>query len=308
MANTFTSPSPVEPHHSHHAHLLCWKSVIAGVFISIMSYLILAALGAGVVGSAAQSVIEHEKNGSALATGSGLWLGLSAVISLFLGSYFTVRMSKSQTNKMGAAHGFVVASVFFILLVIEAGSVVGGLAQGLGHLAAGLGEGTASLSASPMVQDTIQRALGTQTLKADPKLVMEGLTVRLLQGDVESAKSYYAYQTGLSGAEVDTKIAQLKTDFDQAAKTVGEKAARAASDLGWSLFVTFLVGLVGALIGGRVGAHANIDRPLVVEASRPVRPSVLATERGSMVPYLFGWLLGVPTSILFLIFILRSVF
>ena len=72
--------------------------------------------------------------------------------------------------------------------------------------------------------------------------------------------------------------------------------------------MTFVVGLLGALIGGRVGAHANLTLPLTAEQSVPYRRSVLASERGSALPYLFGWLLGVPTSILFLIFILRSIF
>ena len=29
-------------------------------------------------------------------------------------------------------------------------------------------------------------------------------------------------------------------------------------------------------------------------------------EQGSAVPYIFGWFLGVPTSVLFLIFVLRG--
>lgn len=31
-------------------------------------------------------------------------------------------------------------------------------------------------------------------------------------------------------------------------------------------------------------------------------------ENGSMIPYVFGWLLGVPISVLFLIALLRGVF
>ncbi len=35
---------------------------------------------------------------------------------------------------------------------------------------------------------------------------------------------------------------------------------------------------------------------------------IIKSENGSALPYVAGWLLGVPTSILFLIFILRSIF
>lgn len=34
----------------------------------------------------------------------------------------------------------------------------------------------------------------------------------------------------------------------------------------------------------------------------------IKSENGSVVPYIFGWLLGVPVSILFMIAILRTVF
>jgi len=300
----------IEPAQTRQSHILCWKSIAAGILISIMTYMILSALGAGMVGSAARTAIENEQNGSALATGAVLWMGLSAVISLFLGSYFAVRMAKSITSKIGVAHGFVVASIFFILLMIQAGSTVSALSRGFGHLVAGLGKGSASIASSPIVQDTINRTLGSSTLKSEPKVVAEGLAERLLVGDVESAKSYYSYQTGLSGPEVDTKIAQLKNEFQQAAKNAGDKIAKAVSDTGWSLFVVFLVGLLAALIGGRTGAHANLEHPLMETEGMVFQVSgpVLANERGGMLPYVVGWLMGVPMTILFLIFVLRSVF
>lgn len=33
---------------------------------------------------------------------------------------------------------------------------------------------------------------------------------------------------------------------------------------------------------------------------------VVHSEQGSVVPYVFGWFLGIPTSVLFLIFVLRG--
>jgi hypothetical protein len=306
------SPS-LEPHHPNHIHLICWKSVFAGILICIMAYMLLATLGAGVLGSFAQSSIETQKNGSALATASGLWLGLSAVISLFVGSYFTVRISKTLTNKIAAVHGFIVASSFFIVLMILAGTTIGSLSRGFGHLVEGLGKGIANVSANPRVQDTINQALGKNNLKSDSKIVAEDLAVRLLQGDYESVKSYYAYQTGLTDQEVNAKINQLKLNYDQAVKDVEEKVAVAVTDTGWSLFVTFFVGLLAALIGGRTGAHANIEKPLTIEETNPIplftaNMANLTSERGSALPYIFAWFLGVPTSILFLVFMLRAIF
>jgi hypothetical protein len=310
--NKNISPS-LEPHHQSYNNLICWRSVFAGILISIMAYMLLATLGAGVLGSVAQSTIETQQHGSALATASGLWLGLSAVISLFIGSYFSVRISKTLSNKIGAAYGLIVASAFFIVLMILAGTAVGSLSRGFERLVDGLGKETANVSANPRVQDTINQALGSNNLKSDLKTVTEALAVRLLQGDFESAKSYFAYQTGLTDQEVKAKMTQLKVNYDLAVKDVEEKIAIAVTDTGWSLFVTFFVGLLAALIGGRTGANANIEKPLTVEETNSTptfkaNMANLASERGSALPYIFAWFLGVPTSILFLVFMLKAIF
>ena len=246
----------------HHHHLLCWKSVFGGLAIAFMALLALTSLGAGVAGLTAESLInKNEGGGSAMATIAGLWLGLSVVISLFCGAYFALRISRFVTTRIGAAHGFVIASLFFFILVAGAGKILGGVAKGLGNLTQTAAEGASSLGSSPFVQDSVNKAFGSTNLKSDPQTVAQGLTVRLLQGDTESAKSYYAYQTGLSQTEVDTKVTQLQNDFNAAVKKAEEKTAAAVGDAGLTLFVLFLVGLGAALFGGRVGAQANVQRP-----------------------------------------------
>lgn len=303
--------SPVqEPVHAHHSHLLCWKSIFAGLLIAIMSYMILSSLGVAVLGLATQSAIENEQGAGILASGAGLWMGLSAVVALFLGSYFTVRISKSVTNKIGAAHGFVVASAFFIIMTVIASSAVGALSMGFGHLVSGLGQGAASIGENSRVQDTINQALGTTTLKSDPKVVSEGIAVRLLQGDTESAKAYYAYQSGLSEAEVSAKIEQLKANFDRIAKDVGDKTAGVIAATGLSLFVLFTLGAISGMLGGKTAAHSNVGTPLESKElyTTTNHTAMFANQRGSVAPYIFGWLLGVPATILFLIFALRAIF
>ncbi len=262
MSETKTISPSVEPIHSHDSHLLCWKSIFAGLLIAFMGHMILSTLGMAVFGVAAQSAIENESGAGALASGLGLWMAFSAIISLFLGSYFAVRISKSITNRVGAAHGFVVSSAFFIIVTIMASSAIGSLTMGLGNLVSGMGQGAAAVSSNSRVQDTINQALGTSTLKSDPKIVSEGLAVRLLRGDVQSAKSYYAYQSGLSEAEVSARIDTLNANFVRIAKEVGDKAAQATTATGIGLFLLFVIGVVSAMFGGRFGAHANIDRPL----------------------------------------------
>jgi hypothetical protein len=246
--------------------LLCWKSVLGGVFISILGYMILTFLGTGIGGSVASTAISSGDFGSGIGTGAALWIGISAAISLYLGSYFAVRTSRFVTNRIGAAHGFVVSALFFILMIWGAGNVLGSLTIGFGEMIGSFGRGVARVSANPAVQDTIERALNSsKTLRDNPDVVIQGLATRLLQGDAESTKSYFAYETGLSPSEVDTTVASLKNDFDQTVKNLGEKAANTVADTGWSLFGILVVGTLAAMLGARLGAHANGERPLFTE-------------------------------------------
>lgn len=262
MSETKTISPAVEPINTHHSHLLCWKSIFAGLLITFMAHMILSTLGFAVFGVAAQSAIENERGAGVLATSFGLWMAFSVIISLFLGSYFTVRIAKSLTHKVGAAHGFVVSSAFFIIVTVLASNAIGTFSMGVGNLVAGLGQGAQAMGSNPRVQDTINQAFGSDTFKADPKVVSEGLAVRLLRGDVESAKAYYAYQTGLGQAEVSQRIDELNARFIATAKEVGDKAAEAAAAMGFSLFIVFVLGAASGMFGGRYATHANVDRPL----------------------------------------------
>jgi hypothetical protein len=246
-----------------HRHLLCWKSVLAGLFISITAFIILNALDAGIFGSIAESTTANRSGGaSTLLTWAGVWMGVSLAISLLFGFYFTMRVNRFMTAKVGLAHGFVVASVFLLLLVAESGMAIGSLSVGVGKMLQGATEGAASLASSPAVEDTVNSALGNIETKSDMKTVVQGLATRLLAGNTDSAKNYFAYQTGMSGAEVDQRFNAFKAQFDQAVQTAAQRASNALADAGWTLFITFIVGIVASAIGGAIGAQSNLERPL----------------------------------------------
>lgn len=280
-----------------HRHLLCWKSTLAGLVISLMAFLMLTTLGAGLAGFSAEGMIHHEEGGSALATSAGLFMGLSVLVALFCGSYFAMRISHFVTKKIGAAHGFVIASLFFFIMVMGASSALGSLVSGFGQLAKGAGGQATDIASNPTVQDAVNRTLGSVSFKADPREVAQGVTLRLMQGNPKSAAAYLAYQSGQSVESMQSKVNELKAEFDDAVKTAGEKTARAVADASLCLLVVMFVGLIGAVTGGRVGAHSNVERPLAI-----------ANQRGSIAPYAIGWLMGVPVSLLFLIAVLRSIF
>lgn len=245
-----------------HRNTISWKAVFAGLFISLMSMMAASALGLGIVGAVTRSAIESESNGGAIATGAGVWLFLSVVISLLLGGIFTARSSQTHIPKVGGAEALVVASLFFVIMISGVGNAVSGISGTLTGMVKTIGTGATDLSQNPMVQDTINVAIPRDTLKVDPKVFAQGLTARLLSGDTESAKNYFAYNTGMSTAEAEAKMALVRTQIEQSIKVAGDKAAKAASAVGWTLFVTFLIGLAAAFAGGAWGAKTNQEDPL----------------------------------------------
>ncbi len=170
---------------SHPGSLVCWRSVLAGVLVASLAYMILVALGAGIGGLTAAKIIEKGENGSGLATGAGLWMGASAIVSLFLGSYFATRFSEVTHKQVGACQSIVIAAIFFLLMINGTGSMLGSLSGVSNHLA-------------------------------------------------------------------DASVA---SDADAAA------AARVVGDTGWLLFVTFILGLASAILGGIEGATGNLRKP-----------------------------------------------
>jgi hypothetical protein len=228
MINPLIHTTTSEVYHDHNHHLVSWKSALAGLLTALMGYLIMSALGAGIGGMTASHLISHDESGSGFATATGLWAGLSVVFSLFLGSYYAVRVSQYRTTRAGAAHGFLIASLFFLLLTT--GHTIG----------------------------------------------INGEMGRL---------------SGMMYNDGATAPGQAITAAD----------ATAIADAGWALFATFVVGLVAAVLGGRTAAHANVDRPV-----GELRGTIIKNEKGGIAPYLLGWFMGVPATVLFLIFMLRS--
>jgi hypothetical protein len=125
--------SSVHSNENSKGTLICWKSVVAGVLVTFLAYMIFSALGAGIAGLTTSHIIEKGESASGLLTGAGLWIGGSAIVALFIGSYFATRFSEVTHKQIGASQAIVIAAIFFYLLVNVAGSSLGSLAEVAGH-------------------------------------------------------------------------------------------------------------------------------------------------------------------------------
>lgn len=247
--------------------LISWKPIIAGLFVTAFTYISLSALGAAIAGNSAADVIQEGRNGSTLVMGTVIWIGLSALLSLSAGSYFAARTSTFVTGRIGAAQGLVIASLFFSFMIYGFGKTVGTIGSGLGNMLGAASMGITNIASTPAIQNIVERAYGATNLKSEPAVAVQGLAGRLLQGNMESARNYLAYQTGLPAAAVDSRLATLEVEFKSTMKTVGINAAEAVSNAGWSLFLTLFLGMASAVVGGAFGSLANYKKPLTDEHS-----------------------------------------
>ncbi len=96
---------------------ISWGAILAGVFVAIATQLVLTSLGAAVgFGTAAVTSIAALRSISA---GVGIWTGISAIISLFIGGYVASRVANAMLTSTGLWHGLVTWAftlVFGILL------------------------------------------------------------------------------------------------------------------------------------------------------------------------------------------------
>jgi hypothetical protein len=241
---------------------ISWRAIFAGAFISLLFYVILTALGIAIGGAKLQGVVAGTSGGGGLTLASGLWLGISVLISLFAGCYLAGRASGLMPSRIGGIQGLVIAALFFGFLFMQVGSVIGSLGSGLGSVVGTVGNAAGGMAGNPQVQAVVQDRLGDLNLKSPPDQVAQGVASRLIRGDTQGAKNYLASQAGVSRAEVNRRVDQFNTDVQNTLKDIGTKTAKAASLAGWSLFGIVLVGSIFSYLGGLVGVGATLGRPM----------------------------------------------
>lgn len=108
-----------------------WGAIFAGVFVTIAVQLMFTLLGAGVGIARINSSAEHSTQ--ALLTGSGIWLLVTGLVSLWIGACVAGRLCGGPRRADGLLHGIVTWSVstavMIGLLATTLGAAVGGTAS-----------------------------------------------------------------------------------------------------------------------------------------------------------------------------------
>lgn len=274
-----SSAHPLESDLMHMHPLVSWRSIIGGLFVAFLCLAILLSLGMAFGGIGLDDGTSAQRAGIF----TGVWFLISAILSLFAGSYFAARISKFHTNRLGSAQGLVIASLFFAFFLWQTFSALGWAGRTATSAVSGaanvVGMGANQAAQSPMVTNIVENSLGDLNFRSEPQAVLSGVASRLLSGDVQGAKTYLANQTpGVTTQEINQRVDQLQTQVNQAVVQARDTAATALQATGWSLFATLVLGAAAAISGGALGSRANLRKPLTreqVEAVSDLRPATV---------------------------------
>ncbi|HZA28952.1 MAG TPA: hypothetical protein VE735_05050 [Gammaproteobacteria bacterium] len=273
---------------------ISWGAIFAGVVfvlaISWLLYLLGVALGLTVVGPA-----EVPEAGEELGWGAAIWMLVTSLIAFFLGGLFTARVAGIIDKTEGMLHGLAVwglSTLLALLLgvagvstllqtgqsLVKGGAALGTMAAGAigaagvdinipSSVIAGLQarlKAEASQALARAAQDAggkVSEERARRTLDQLDRETTTGIVVQLVRGNPESAKAILAANTTLTKAEVEQLIEGLSQEVSrdkQVLQAQAKKTADYSAAVLWAVFISSSVGLIMAIIGGRLGAQAGI--------------------------------------------------
>ncbi|MFA6238577.1 MAG: hypothetical protein WC635_14680 [Bacteriovorax sp.] len=261
---------PVEIDHLNSHALISYRSIVAGLLVSVFTMIGLIGLGLAVGGIS----MDAETSAKSAGIFSGIWFLVSTIFSLFAGSYFAARVSKYRAARIGSAQGLVIASVFLGVFLYQTFAIIGTVGSAAGKMIGkagnivviGANQASSNTGFGTTINNMTEDALGDLNLKDEPSVVAQGLGSRLLRRDINGAKNYLAYQAGLTPAEADARIATMRARVDKAVIDAKEGAAVALRSTGWTLFSLVILGAAASTGGGAMGSAANFRKPIIKES------------------------------------------
>lgn len=239
-----------------------WRAVFAGVFIAMLVYFTLASLGMAFGAGQVQDVLRGQDSARALGTGVGIWMIVTVLISLAVGSYASARVSGIIATRIGYTQGAVIAAIFFTLMLTQAGMALGAVGSGLGALKDALGGAVSTTTGNSQMSNILEDAMGDLDLRSPPETVAAGVLSRLMRGDQNAAIGYLANQAGITQDDAEARFQTLNAQIRNASAQLAQRTADAARAVGWVAFGMMLVGSLFAMLGGGLGAQLNIRKPI----------------------------------------------
>jgi hypothetical protein len=265
-------------------HRISWGAIIAGALVAIAIGTALNVLGFAIGIANVDAQAHDTPDASTFGIVGSIWLLVSNLLGLALGGYTAARLSGTSDNADATLHGASVWALAFLISAVLLGnvvagtasttasalsSVVGGVAQGAGHVAQ---------AAAPSVngEELVDRARIALSGPTDPARMtpeQRGAEIgslvgkRAANGDLSGddrtrLNRLVAAEAGISEQEAATRVqgyeADAKRTADEAARKAREAAdaaAKAASIASFWVFAALVLGAIAAIIGARTGTR-----------------------------------------------------
>src|SRR3954469_22305097 len=142
-----------------------WGAVFAGVVITLAIQILLGLLGVA-IGASTIDPLREQNPTKGIGIGAGIWVVLSSLIAIFIGSWVGGRLSGS-TRTDGRLHGLLTWSVATLLTVYLLTTAVGSMLGGAANLLGKAGGATAQAANSGDLQSQLrQMGIDPNALKA----------------------------------------------------------------------------------------------------------------------------------------------
>lgn len=271
-----------------------WGAIIAGWLVAVGIAFMMYVAGLA-MGFSAFDPHHAEATAKGIGMGTCAWLVLTWVVSLLIGGMFASWFDGRDDQTIGAMHGVTVWGLSIaasgLLLALGIGGAIGsganlvtGAAGGMhGRVMAhpgdrGMGGDAGTLLQAQLMQqvrqtgrtsaapaDTTAPGSSVEMHAAPPRLdprTADAVTAALLADHPDNAKALLGANTGMSQADIDSTVQSLSAQANQARanlKTAADSAARYSAMAMWVLFVSLLLSLLAAALGGWIGA-AHVHR------------------------------------------------
>jgi len=266
---------------------ISWAAIFAGLIIALVAQVVLSVLGLS-IGASAINPLTDQNPGATIGIGAAIWLVISSIIALFLGGWVAGRMAGFPRE--GGLHGLVTWGAATLVTLLLLSNAVGNLLSGAGKLmgqampmagqamASSGGNNNAAGGVSSALQgvsggnwDSVRQDVQSISQNTSPqqKAQLTGAVEKLLKNggnnpaDRQAVVGILTSQDNMSQQEASRKVdswvqdyQQTKTQAEQKARQVGDKAAKGVSMAGWGTFVMLVLGAIAAGLGGASGARA----------------------------------------------------
>ena len=283
---------------------ISWSSVFAGVLIALIVQIAMNILGLSIGAAILDPDAPRNALGPTFSTGAVVWIGVSTMISLFLGGYVAARMSSNINRFDGMLHGLLVWALAtlagFFMLWGTASSILSGVSglvgEGLGLIGMSVAEASPQVAQALTMQDNVFTSINDQASRAGVEsdapnntALMLAMT-NLLRAEAGSPAATDAHANavsvltaqGMTQAEADALVTGWETQYRQSVDEVARLTEEAADNLAAATAVTagmlFLMMVLGAFAGGAGGSAGRPRRLRVVRAPGAAAATTVTTS------------------------------